>query len=302
MPFRAEYYQQHHSDLIKRYCQSRNVLFEQCTYLAQGANNVLYHTIIDKQKCVCKIGVNPSFRRLSAEYRIICKYGFCPGLIDFFTDQHTGSELLVMPYIHGTHIASLSSEQIEALGNAIASYHHPVRSIPGIEVENMAHFCANRILPVTATDNNAAYCARFRKLLDTMQQLAGETSAIALHGGTVLVHGDLIPENIFFTADGTVRFIDWEGARYDSPETDLATCIKGFNFTESETDRLLNSYGRPVNRQMLSLRMVLHYLQVAAWRLAVQLNIETDNVLFDKAAGELEQELDFIKAAIATMG
>jgi thiamine kinase-like enzyme len=57
-----------------------------------------------------------------------------------------------------------------------------------------------------------------------------------------LTHGDLAGDNIMLKPDGTLVFIDWEGARISSPLCDVACVLSYINRSEEEIERFLEEY------------------------------------------------------------
>ncbi len=58
---------------------------------------------------------------------------------------------------------------------------------------------------------------------------------------TCLCHSDLKSENILVTPTG-IKFIDWECADINIPETDIARLFSGCAFTEQEQNIFLSEY------------------------------------------------------------
>ena len=58
----------------------------------------------------------------------------------------------------------------------------------------------------------------------------------------VLTHIDAVPDNFLFTADGTIRLIDWEYAGMQDPHVDIAMfCIYSL-YDREQVDRLIDIY------------------------------------------------------------
>ena len=57
-----------------------------------------------------------------------------------------------------------------------------------------------------------------------------------------LTHIDAVPDNFLFTADGTIRLIDWEYAGMQDPHVDIAMfCIYSL-YDREQVDRLIDIY------------------------------------------------------------
>ena len=57
-----------------------------------------------------------------------------------------------------------------------------------------------------------------------------------------MIHGDLHGKNIFLTQEGSILFIDWEGARYDDPFFDIARSACTLNFNQKQEYDYLSAY------------------------------------------------------------
>jgi fructosamine-3-kinase len=280
-----------HEKVLEQYCIEQNYPFRGLELVGFGANNVIYRFSHHKSKIAIKVGINPAFRHLRTEYEILKRCApTTPGAVDFFSDDKSGTEVLLMRFIEGVHCRSVDVRQIALLGAAVAAYHRVSRNIPHVPLDDHRKFINGRIMPVNTTERNSRYIGQFKELYIECGILSESMPVDAVDQRAVLIHGDLIPRNIVFTDEDQAVVIDWEGARYDVPEADLATAIKGFGLDDLQTAALLDAYGLPVNRERLSYRLLLHYLQVIAWRCAVQLNCE-DNVAYDRVCAELDCEL-----------
>lgn len=90
----------------------------------------------------------------------------------------------------------------------------------------------------------------------------------------VLVQGDPTEGNVFFwpptdVSEGKVVLIDWEFARWDLPEFDLAFFMDTYDLEESEQARFLRAYGYsfdPSSILRLSIVWLIHIFRIVAWR------------------------------------
>lgn len=288
-----------HEKLIEEYCLSANISDFTAKYFASGANNVLYRLQNDANDFIVKIGVNPSYRRLSIEAAILdVVNGITPGLISYTIDERSNTEILVIPYIDGRHESLLSIETLTILAQSIAKYHEYPRMIEQLGEENCSDFFERSILPVNSNDVNRPYIERYKSLYVKAGGLIDYFKRE--HRKKVLVHGDLIPLNLLFTDNNSVVILDWEGARYDEPESDIATLFKGWKLDVGQQEIFFSAYKLPINKNTLNFRMVLHYLQVIAWRLSIQLT--WNNSVEQEAAimSEIEEELVYAEDLLLT--
>jgi len=290
---------EYHSGLFRQYCTIRDIPFSPLIEFSSGANNRLYRSHLNERTVIVKIGTNPHFRRLFTEFTVLeSLHGSRKGAVDYYVDNVSGTELLVMPRKPGTHRFTLSNDDLSALGKTIASYHYPVRTLSGLPHETALSFVNNFLLPVPLQPCNATYTDQFTLLvLQTKSLLAAKHDPMMITS-PVLVHGDLIPLNILFTARNKVSIIDWEGARIDSPEADLATCIKAFRLNEEQQQQFLQAYGHPLDPVQLKVRSLVHYLQVVAWRLAIELPLSQETNQVERVEKEIEEELQYAERVL----
>ena len=89
------------------------------------------------------------------------------------------------------------------------------------------------------------------------------------------IHGDLNRENILVNLAG-IHIIDWESARYDYPEIDLASFIFYFQFDKEKTSLLLEEYWydftNEVSIKWLHFFYVFHVFDILAYRLSRKLD------------------------------
>ncbi len=277
--------------VLERYMHQKGVDTQAPEFFAQGANNLLYLLNYRGRTVVAKVGINPFYRQLHIENEVlrhIVKTG--PEVVDFFIDEEDGTQVLLIEYIEGTHPFALSEEQLVNFGSLIGGYHGYEQRVPMVPVETYREFLANRILAVTETGDNYEYYSRFHHLSTQAITLSEAMGEKLVASRVVLVHGDLIPGNIIVDRFGFLRIIDWEGVRYDAPEADIATLVKAFYLDEKEIALFEKGYGMPVDETMLYFRLAVHYLQVIAWRMAIQLPREKDG-RNTAVKAELEEEL-----------
>lgn len=238
----------------------------------RGANNMLFESCASEEKFVVKLGVNERFRFLHREFQILCRTdGIGPRAYTLHVQHPSGLQALVEERLDGVAPSSADCGILERIGAKIAEVHRLHAFADWAPVEDWKVFMEDRVLRPRGNDD---WGAHFAELCDGMCR-AGEllygSLPVAERPLPVIVHGDLIPENILVLVDGSIRILDWEGARLDEPEADLVTAIKGFGLAGAARAALLRGYGMPLHGPVLEFRLALHALQVAGWRLAVQL-------------------------------
>ncbi len=261
-----------HRTVLRRYLWSRRGAIRQVPELvAQGANNALYRFHLRGRPLLAKIGMNPFFRQLHVEYAVLKHVGtISPGVFDFFEDDRTDLQVLLLDPVDGEHPYVLDNALLSAAGRAIAAYHTGSAVIDEVPVEQGVSFITDRILQVERYGGRVDYRERYEKIYGSLLSYADQFP-LGDRGRMVLVHGDLVPRNIISEPGGALRIIDWEGARYDIPEADLATIVKAYHIEGERRERLFAAYGLPVDHALFNFRLAVHYVQVLAWRLAIQL-------------------------------
>ena len=288
-----------HRRILRRYLWTRRESIHQVPELvAQGANNALYRIYLNEKPVLAKIGMNPFYRKLHIEYAVLRQVApLSPEPIDFFNDARSGLQVLLLKQLDGRHPDVLEDTDIAAIGRIIAAFHTGIPPIDAVPTEQGMSFIRNRVLQVRSTGGLQTYRDRFKKLYDVLLGYADRPGVTPHPDQNVLVHGDLVPRNIIMEPDGAARIIDWEGARYDVPEADLATFLKAYRITGARREHFFSAYGLPVDRNRFALRLAVHYLQVIAWRLTMQLSREYGK-RYDEVVAELDEELDIAEELI----
>ena len=267
--------------------------------MAQGANNALYRFHLAGRSLLAKIGINPFYRQLHIEYAVLQHAGaVCPVPFDFFDDVRTGLQVLLIEPVSGIHPFELNDAALCAAGRAIASYHTGVPKIDEVPEESGAGFITDRILRVRKFGGLHEFHERFDCLYTAVLVAARQEEMTPDYRKLVLVHGDLVPRNIIMHPSGVLRIIDWEGTRYDVPEADLATFVKAYHLEGTQRERFFDAYGLPVDRMLFDFRLAVHYVQVIAWRLAIQLPHERGD-RYNEAIAELEKEFSTAEQLIS---
>ena len=277
-------------------------------YLITGANSAVYKLICKapQQLLVAKVGVQPRFRHLDLEQKMLetlnaAVSGLAPVPVAYGEDSQSGLQVLVIGYIEGWHPFKNFEAQLAFMGRTVAACHAIVPPPNLLIHENWQLFVKNRILDVTGIDN--PLISRFQKIQDAVLRRAKskELGHDAKNNRTVIVHGDLIPNNMIMNDISNdkvaLAIIDWEGARLDEPEADLCTLFKAYRLRGRSLQQFVDGYGHPINPQRLWFRTMLHYLQVIAWRLRCQIP-EASGEARDEFQRECEAEVDYVAEAL----
>lgn len=290
-----------HKDILLRYLPGKKVSAPVPELFSRGANNALYRFELAGRPVVAKVGMNPFYRHLHIEYEVMKHLaGICPGVVDFFTDEQHDVQVLLIEFVEGVHPPTLDTDAVRDIATVIAAYHTYATPVPMVPAETCGGFIANSVMQVPGTCCQPDHLDRFNTLLTLVLRLARYFGSGNAHERNVLVHGDLIPLNIIADRFGFLKIIDWEGVRYDAPEADLATLVKAYRMDEMQREHLFAAYGLPVDRTIFTFRLAVHYLQVIAWRLAIQLPREREEH-YTAAVAELEEEFAVAEELVAGM-
>jgi hypothetical protein len=279
-----------HRQRIDAALQSTNKKYDRIEYLSKGANSIIYKLFYNENITIAKVGINSEFKNLHKEFKVLKFIGeIGPHPIVYHADDLTGLQVLIESFIDGYHPFDVTSVPITTYGKTILKYHK--LNIPEnvLSTETWQKFFETRILQVSSSRDTLS-----QRFFDAKTQIYSTGCDIEKENPVsekVLVHGDLIPNNLIVDKhESKIKVIDWEGARLDNAEADLATFIKAFNLSGNRLIEFLEGYEMSINMNILWFRILLHYLQVVAWRLSLQIP-NTTNMLKEKALIETESEL-----------
>ena len=261
------------------------------SYRTRGANNRLFRAESAGEVFLVKEGLNPDFRMLHREFQFLRRTdGIGPRVYAFSARPPQGMQCLVMECIEGDHPETGTSGFPHRLGAAMATWHRIPAFVDWLPRENWQTFLSERVLrPLAGDPDGVAFDLVCQTAFRTGEALYAHSTEKAVANGDlpVIVHGDLIPLNMLVRPDGSLCVLDWEGARLDEPEADLATAIVGCALSTEQVSELIQGYALPVDGAKLEFRLALHLLQIAGWRLACQVpqsKLASDAELWRKRA------------------
>lgn len=280
-----------HQFYINQALSACGILCHKMTFLTRGANNLIYRLHCDNLSLIAKIGVNAKFKNLDKEYLFLNQVKDIGPEVFFFDicgENHL--HVIIESFIDGYHPYQMNYEQLNNIGQKIALYHSVNHSQFIFSNETWLDFIDNRIPLIDPQKDEHSLASTVIEKKEQAKKLGFSIYKNKIKTVPVLVHGDLIPLNLIIGKDGSFKIIDWECIRYDDAESDLATLIKAFRLTDDQIVTLLQGYNRAIDKQILEFRLLLHYLQVIAWRIAVQIpsSIAAEK---EKAVTETYEEL-----------
>ena len=194
---------------------------------------------------------------------------------------HAGGHVSLFPWVAGAHRQSgeVAPGDARELGQALARLHLAGQKIAArftrtsryafaAIVERFRHVQA---LPVATSDPVLVACLPVIGEEIAWLQAQEPVRSAATTG---IIHGDLFPDNVFFSGDALTALIDFEQASTGSLPYDLAVCLNSWCFGRDDFDRrllaaMLAGYDRvrplpPEDRQALAVEV-----RGAAMRFAV---------------------------------
>ena len=276
---------------------------EGVSHLGEGASNQVFLVDSGVGKHVCKLTRPGCVRRLPYEAGILSRLapGIGPALVAIRTmEDHLSADLLLQEHVGGVHMHTLDVRHARLLGERLRVLH----SQPATVFEDVAErldwrdYLASRIhgqLDLCRSIAPEPLVEAFVGIIDRIAALGGNLSD-DLGGRTrSLIHGDLIPLNVLFTDDKGC-LIDWELARLDHSEWDLASVAKAFRFADDAQDAFWEAYGSVRNPDILGFVSLLQYCNVALWRACSYYVRGENRHIATKFLAELDDELLWLHA------
>lgn len=272
------------------------------TLLGEGANNRIFLLDYGTSRFVCKETRPDGVKRLAHEAGILSRLepAIGPALrtLRSSPDPRTSDHLLE-EHVVGTHDHILDATKAELFGRVLGRLH----ALPVEHFGDVVPRTQWREYIATRIDTQWALCRESvpQWIQDEMPgliaQIATLGNKLASHleaRAPSLVHGDLIPLNVLSTPDGC-RLIDWELARIDSPEWDIASVLKAFEFPDGSIDSFWRSYDLPCDPDILRFVSLLQYCNVALWRCCSYYVRHENHDIAPKFLSELEQEIEWVR-------
>jgi len=157
------------------------------------------------------LGIDPDVE-VDAQ-RLAAAQGFAPQVLEY----DRAGRFMVMPFVEGLR---LETDWITKPARRIAMREllERMRSIdasrlPRLDLPNRLRELHDR-LALQAPDRARSYGSEVERCIERLEVMSNDDS--------VLVHGDLTPENVIVRADGSLCLIDWEYAHRGQGDEDLA--------------------------------------------------------------------------------
>lgn len=273
--------------------------------LASGANNDIVLLEFERRKAVLKQTRPNGTDRLQFESAVLANLEgeIGPSVLWQNLPEAIGEDNgLILEHIAGEHRFELDDLDAARLGTALRCIHGTdlAKLKNSLESPSWSTYFQDRLLSQYAKAKDVApsgQAQEMKRCLDRIHALGSDMKQNLSDRDKTLVHTDIIPLNAIFQED-RCRIIDWELARLDFPEWDLCSAFKSFSMAPSAKEALLKSYGRSLDQDRLRFVSLLHYSNVALWRLCSFYLRGENQSIKAKFLRELEEEIEWIKASL----
>lgn len=275
------------------------------SWLASGANNEIILVEFQSKKIVLKKTLGKGVNRLGNEREILRMLrGECaPQLIGAKNDECSGElESLLMEFIPGTPLFEMDEQAAVAFGSALRQVHSTCITESGglLEKPSWEEYYRNRLLTQFEFAKDKAphsLCQEMGRLLQKIQGLGFRIADKPHEMQRVLIHSDLIPLNVIQGIQ-ECKIIDWELGRIDFPEWDLCSVEKAFRFTKESKAAFYRAYQKEWDPSRFKLISLMHYSNVALWRMCSFYGRGENQKIKEKFLAELDQEIQWIRENI----
>lgn len=273
--------------------------------LASGANNDIVLLEFEHRKAVLKQTRPNGTDRLQIEDAVLANLGGEIGpsvLWQNLSEAGGEGKCLILEHIAGEHKFELSEPEASRLGTALRCVHDTdLAKLEGnLEGPSWSTYFQDRLLSQYAQAKGVAPLGQveeMKRCLDRIHALGSDMQQNLSDRDKTLVHTDIIPLNVIFQED-RCRIIDWELARLDFPEWDLCSAFKSFLLSASANEALLQSYEGALDPDRLRFVSLLHYSNVALWRLCSFYLRGENQSIKAKFLRELEEEIEWVKVSL----
>lgn len=270
---------------------SMNLIEER--FLAKGATSIIYVCTLDGKEVVAKKAKNPQWSRLDKEYSILRSLdgGLTPEVYGFIKEPDR--IILVEEFIRGRHPDYRDADFTLQLAPQLAAFH---KKWTNAKIEGVPEYTIDKFL----RDHIDTVFGRFspvfperiklsiESIIRRVKREIEENPGLFKDAPLTLVHTDLIPWNTFLEETGKARVIDWENARMDCAEWDVASFLRGFGADEKIRKLFFENYNYAISPGRLKLCEALHYLQAAVWWTDTNSGFEATDEIVSKVDADID--------------
>jgi len=288
-------------------CRKCNFDFINFQLLGTGAFNVNYLLITKQGKFVLRIENNVQFQKKKQEYEILksLKGKFGPKVY-FFDDSKKiiQADFLVEEFIEfGDHPPSEASDDfIETMGKWYRSLHRIKSKIS--DVRDYSKFYLIETFEYdfnTYRKNKQVLEIKFQKIIEKLFEKASKiiernNSVFSKRKFFSLIHGDPTRSNIFYS-DNSVKLVDWEMARYQVREWDLAFFVWSYELVKKKKLAFLKYANYPLLNftwKQFETIYLLHCFGMLAWKIERLRLIKDGKIDRDQTSSTIDEVMDGI--------
>lgn len=266
-------------EIVKKIFANINVKPTRVEFLAEGNNNSNYRVYSSKGDFVLRIELGLQFNNLEKEYNFLKKFsGFGPKVFYFDSSRNLiPKAFLIEEFIKGKHIDIIDSNFLKIAGKWYKNLHSNTNS------DNSRYSTDKYFFDLEEFFKNPAFSRylEFRNILneeweEKLTRCFENAYEISKNYKSLfeklnqlsLTHGDPSNRNIFYS-NRNIKFIDWEFAEYNLPESELSFFIWTHNLNKSQKDIFLKSYGYSFSKtslKRLKIAYLIHILSIISWR------------------------------------
>lgn len=273
--------------------------------LAEGANNLISLLEFENFNAVLKKAKPNVTNKLQNERNVILNVNgkIAPKLLYSHINECNGEvDWLILEHVVGKHNYVLNEQDARFLGNTLKCLHEiDVLQMPDkIETPTWKDYFNQRLMSQFEIVKYKAPHNQIHLINENLGKIYSFGNSIDYKLNCVdvkLIHSDLIPLNVIFESHGC-RIIDWELARFDYPEWDICSVFKSFQFGDLAKKSFFESYQLKIDEDRYMLCALMHYTNVALWRLNSFYCKGENQAIKDKFLMEIDEEIAWVKDAI----
>lgn len=277
-------------------------------HLASGANNDII--MLEYSECMAILKKvrskgNNLLKNESAILKLISG-NIAPRLL--WESQSKGDEcgeFIIIEYVSGKHKYALDDNEAAQLGKVLKHLHGiDIGKLSGItEKLSWNEYFHTRLMSQYNNVKNIGPSSQINEMMRNLKKIHEFgimiESSLSFQDAK-LVHTDITPLNVIY-GEYECKMIDWELARIDFPEWDICSIFKSFEFTETSRSAFLEAYQGKYDEKRYLLISLLHYSNVALWRLCSFYCKGENRRIRRKFLGELNDEIEWIESTVRNL-
>jgi len=277
---------------LKAICGKLQTEYTSHSELGRGAFNISYLLVTNKGKFVLRVGNSPYTKNLLKEFNILKDLNGQFGPKVFLLDDSLKiipQIYLIEEFIEGVHPEVVFPEElILAMGEWYSRLHeHTLSTLPDY-MNKLTQYSLIRAYEWTTIafyENQKILDEKFRNRLNSIYEQAfgiikKTDKLFSSRKELSLNQGDPTRSNIFYT-NGKVRLVDWEFAKYELREWDLAFFLWSRDLTREQKNLFLKAAKYPMTKQtekQLEIIYLLHCLMMLSWMVERLNQVDKDEI------------------------